>query len=69
MALVTAPSVSRRVDFFPKPISSNFDPGFDFPTAPLPADANPNAVQIAVGSGARVWVLDASDEVFTFVRP
>jgi Tectonin domain len=46
-----------------------YDGGFGFPTVPLPADANPNAVQIAVGSGAGVWVLDASDEVFTFVRP
>jgi streptogramin lyase len=40
-----------------------------FSNVPLPADANPAAVQIAVGSGAGVWVLDASDEVFTFVRP
>jgi hypothetical protein len=40
-----------------------------FTNVALPPDANPAAVQIAVGSGAGVWVLDASDEVFTFVRP
>jgi hypothetical protein len=27
------------------------------------------AVQIAVGSGAGVWVIDSLDQVFTFVRP
>jgi Tectonin domain len=41
---------------------------FGFIDVPLPAEADA-AVQIAVGSGAGVWVLDASDEVFTFVRP
>ena len=46
-----------------------FDPWAGSSNVPLPATANPNAVQIAVGSGAGVWVLDASDEVFTFVRP
>jgi hypothetical protein len=46
-----------------------FDPWAGFSNVPLPADANPAAVQIAVGSGAGVWVLDASDEVFTWVRP
>jgi hypothetical protein len=40
-----------------------------FLNVPLPANVNPAAVQIAVGSGAGIWVLDASDEVFTFVRP
>lgn len=41
---------------------------FGFINVPLPAEADA-AVQIAVGSGAGVWVLDASDEVFTYVRP
>jgi Tectonin domain len=46
-----------------------FDPWDGSSSVPLPAGANPAAVQIAVGSGAGVWVIDASDEVFTFVRP
>jgi streptogramin lyase len=45
-----------------------YDPASGFSNVPLPADANPAAVQIAVGSGAGIWVLDASDEVFTWVR-
>jgi len=46
----------------------DFQRGY-FLNVPLPANANPSAVQIAVGSGAGIWVLDASDEVFTWVRP
>jgi hypothetical protein len=41
---------------------------FGFINVPLPPDT-PAVAQIAVGSGAGVWVLDTSDEVFVFVRP
>jgi Tectonin domain len=39
-----------------------------FSSVPLPAGAD-SAAQIAVGSGAGVWMVDISDQVYTLVRP